>query len=253
MKYFDRIDRRLKGKMSDAEAKVFDKELLENEELATAFEIQQLEENMLDFAVEEDILARVRKIGKEEAFHFQEEKEPKVVKMVNWRKSLSLAAGMALLVTASYFIFQGINSEDSSRILAQEYYAEYPPNLSGNKAIGDKQNALEANKLLLLSVNEEDIKTAISFFESQKSTSSIAAFYLGHGYWVTKDYKKSLLNFEYFSENSSQNPRFVPQAEFYKSLALLAMNNVDEAKQFINEKKVDHPFQKQWEELLEQL
>lgn len=252
MKHFERIERRLSGKMSSEEAEAFDQEMAENEELARNFEQQRLEEGLLDLSIEEDLLAKIKTIREEQSSGEEEGHRAKVVGIRSWRRILSIAAGLAVLV-AAYFIFQNDDATVSPLALAQETYRNAPPNFSGAKAIGNDQQAEERNRQLLLSSSKEKVKSAIAYFESQKDTSAEAAYYLGHGYWNTGEYRKALLNFEYFLKNTDENNRLISNAEFYKSLALLAAGRVGDARSFIAKKIGGHPFQKQWEALLDRI
>ena len=250
MKYFDKINRKLKGEMSASEAAEFDQELQENEELAKAYELQQMEEDLLSLAVEEDLLAEIKAIRNEQSA--SSTKETKVVQMRSWRRVLSIAAGLAFLL-AAYFMWNNGGEDPSYMAIAQEGYRTNPPNLSGTKAVGDDPQAFETNKQLLLSSSQQDLGAAITFFETEKADSPEAAYYLGHGYGRRGDYEKSLLNFDYFLEQAGKDDRLRPAAEYYKALTLLALGESNEVKTWIQGKKGEHPFQKPFEVLLKKI
>lgn len=253
MKYFDKIERRLKGEMSESEEKAFDQELQENKELAEEYELQKIEEDILDFAVEEDLLARIRQIKKEKADVPTVPKKTIAVKKYRWRRSLTAIAASLVILIAAYYAVEYNNNSGTPKDIALTAYRQMPPNLSLTKAIDNNTEAWETNKQFLLSKENEKVISATSFFENEKKRTPEAAYYLGHGYWNLEDYDKALMNFEYFLDNSVNDDRLVPLAEYYKSLALLASNREDDAREFILAKKIGHPFEKPWNELLKNL
>jgi tetratricopeptide (TPR) repeat protein len=172
--------------------------------------------------------------------------------MRNWRRVLSIAAGLAFLV-AAYFMWENGNRAPDYVAIAQEGYREYPPNLSGTKAVGDEPQAFETNKQWLMSNNQNELDAAIAYFEKEKTTSPEAAYYLGHGYWQKGDYEKSLLNFDEFLSQSDRSHPLFAAAEYYKALPLVMLGEIEEAKAYINAKKEGHPFQKPFEKLLEKM
>lgn len=252
MKYFDKIERYLNGEMTSEEAESFNKEVLKNEELAKELEMQRMEESILNFAVEEQLLEQIEAIKKEKKSSEKIKSRTIGLGKTKLKKALAIAAGISFIAIV-YFLLQESIFTPSFTALAQEIYKEYPPNLSGTKTIDNESKDFTLSKLLLMSDSTQDLETATTYFDLQKSSRIEAYYFAGHGYWKLKEYHKSLENFEYFLRNSEADHQFSPHAEFYKSIVLVALERIDEARQFIHEKKIGHPLEKQFDALLNRI
>ena len=251
MKYFDLITQKLNNELSARQLADFEEQLKINPELAEEYELQKFEESILDIAVEEDVWKEIKKhpVGQE-----QPEKErliptAKVVKIRQFKRILSIAAGFAFLITA-FFVVKNMTTSTPQEI-AQSFYQKYPPNFSGTKSIGEEAESFQQNKSLLQSNQLANIQTAIDYFEIEKENTVDAWYYLAHGYLKKGDYLNASMSFDDFLAKAKTDSRLIPQAEYYRILSLIAQDRA--IKDEVNAIKNGHLFEKQFEELLEEI
>ena len=247
MKYFEEIAKRLNGQMTKAEEEAFDRKLKMDKELAKAYELQVTEEDVLDFAIREDILTEVKTIGRAQSLQ-----RGKTIRLTNWRNIATIAAGLALLV-AAFFVFRNNDISQPPLAIAQEYFNKYPPNLSSTKSADENLQEMEQNKLRIVSPNPAELGQAIDYFETHVGTNVESFYYLGHAYWQAENHHKAQSNFQDFLNRADNNNQLRPLAEFYQSLTVLANGDTEKAKRYILENKQGHAFQVPWEALLEAL
>jgi len=251
MKYFERIQQRLDGKMSEEEAAAFDQELEKNAELAEEYELQQLEDDLLEFALEEKIRAEVQTARRA---YEQQNAEGMVVadapaqgsgkvRRLNWRAGLSIAAGLTVLVIA-YFLFWPQNVEPAYAEAAQSAYQNNPPNLSDVKRAADTPGEDDRMRNQLTAEQPGLVREAMAFFEAQADTESAGYYYLGHGHWRLGEYQAAARSFERFlqAEEVDQASELYLNAQFYYALCLLAQGQMEQAEQFVASLDTDHVF-----------
>ena len=252
MKYFERIQRRLDGKMTEEEAAAFDRERKENKALAEEYELQQLEDDLLDFALEEEIRAEVQTARR--AYEQQNTKGPAVsdkpasksgkTRSLNWKAGLSIAAGLALLAVA-YFLLLPRSDDPSPIKVAQAVYQENPPNLSGGKRTADPQQDDDKRMYKQLTAGQpEQVREAVAYFDAQASTDPAAYYYLGHGYWQLGKYEQAARSFERLLEaaETDRGSELYLNTQFYYALSLLAQGQTEQAGQFVASLDTDNVF-----------
>ena len=250
MKHFENIKKKLSGEMNKQEADRFNYELSTNPTLAKEYKQQQMEERILKQAARQQILSNVKK-NAVSAMLAEADKPSAVVRKLNpWRRVLSIAAGLGLLIVAA-FVLQNMLTDTPEQI-GQNFYQKYGPNFSNTKAIkDDTSNSFQKHIELLKFDDPQKIQIAIDYFEGEKEKSVDAWYYLGHGYFKIGGYSKASVCFDSFIQKSSADNRLKSSAEFYKAINLVAWGNVGLAKVYIEEMKGGHRFERQLGELME--
>lgn len=263
MKYFERIQRRLDGKMTEEEAAAFDRELKENAELAEEYELQQLEDALLDLALEEEIRAEGQTARRT---YEQQNSEGRAVaeepasgsgkaRSLNWKAGWAIAAGLALLAVA-YFLFLPQSDSPSPTEVAQAVYQKNTPNLSGGKRTADEPQQDDGRMYDQLTAEQPgQVREAIAYFDAQASTEPTANYYLGHGYWQLGEYEQAARSFERLleSEGADRASEIYIDAQFYYALSLIAQGQTEQAEQFVASLNTDNVFKPILEEALKKV
>ena len=221
MDYFENIDNYINDSLSEEMKQSFVKELATNPDLQLAVEQHAGTQEVLDYLLEEDIQTSINKV-KSEIKH-----KPENLHIATKRKSLftplRIAASLLLLVSASWFIFNQDNTSDQIDVM--DYY-EMPVNKSP-RGITNKTDLELAHEAF----DKRDFKDAVVRFIKlkEKENSKYEAFeYLGHIYFLQKQYEKAIKYFK-FSINNSLSIEKSNGLYYNIALAELALNNKIEA------------------------
>lgn len=231
MKYFERIDKYLKNQMSDTERQAFEAELVRNEELASEYEIQQVEEQLLDVYARDQIQKQLQQIKEKKAAP-----SPTSAKRRVLITSLSIAAGLLLLLTLGRdWLLPSPAAKRSQMVLA--LYEEYPPTFGPLTRNGTEETASDSSKLMtqILSdpaTSSEQLAQAIAYFQGQVSENPIANYYLGHGLFKAARYQEAVRAFRALQDTSSP---YQADAAFFECLALVQADSIEAANQRIDE------------------
>ena len=243
MKNFKKIDSYLKGKLPDEEVATFEHEISKNKELSEEVALQKLEEEALDYLVEKRLSARINKIKE----GLKEEEEEKVIpqkkQLFPWSRFLAIAASIAIVIIA-FLYFNTISSPQS---FALKEYQEVPFEIS--KTRKDPTHSKITTPLFLAHEKklQSNIPTAIKnaaiYFEhipKKDSTFLFAQYYLGHAYFKLKQFKKSILYFEYSYDKSKPNSQLRDMSQYYLLLSYLATGDLPQAQSIFGDLKINN-------------
>lgn len=206
----DRLMRYIEDEMTASEKAAFESDLEKDEELNQLYKDWNGLEETTDWLAYEGLKDQMKSIAKEEI---------KVVSL--WRKPLTVAASILLLIVASLLIYAQVNYSDKA--VAQAYY-EVPnfTNFRNTEVNTDAARVAFLNK---------DYLTVFSILESQTSLSGFNQYLLAHAYFNNGDYGKSQALF--MSLTQSQDERYVENAQWYAALSYLKDGKEKEGKQLL--------------------
>lgn len=231
MKHFERIDKYLKNQMSATERQAFEADLVNNKELASEYEIQQVEEQLLDVFARDHIQKQLQQI-----------KEKKVAPSPTYARrrvlitSLSIAAGLLLLFTFGRDWLFPNTAVDQSQIVLSLYEA-YPPTFGTLTRDGSTEADMDSSRLMTSILMESEplpaqLDQAIDYFQGQVAANPIALYYLGHGLFKATQYQAAVQAFRTLQSTSSP---YQTDAAFFECLALVQTGATEEAHQRIDE------------------
>ncbi|MCB0687524.1 MAG: hypothetical protein KDC53_13405 [Saprospiraceae bacterium] len=237
----DRMDSYLEGNMSDTETKAFEMELDSNPELASA--LAKHRETILTIqsvGLQKD-LAKVMERNRE-----REKQKSKTIS-IN-RNLIAIAASVVLLLGAFFFLRPAATTPGLA--LYEELYQKDPglPTLMGAT---DNPIFMDA----MVSYKEGDYKKALESLDVLKIANpqnDTLAFYQGLCHLELDQPQKSIQAFE---QIDPAKPVWGVKAEWYRALALLKNNQLDQAKVILQKiaNAKDHRYQREATQALEKL
>ena len=243
----ERIERYLGNKLSEEERKTFEQDLETDEELATELAL----EKSLVYVLNEQDVNQLRAQMQSSLKEHQKKKSNFVLfKQRNW----IVAAAILVLIIGSLVILKNI--EPSSEKLFHAYF-EVPkaedfmdPALFEDRSVGINTEDALFQEVARHYQNKKYLE-ALNVLESIIPTSENQAFYkyqLGIIYLVNNKEKEAIKALE---AGQSWN---INGAIWYQSLAYLALNQKEKAKQNLTKlMEINNPWQKQSQELYKQL
>lgn len=250
----ERIERYLLGEMEGQELQEFSRSLSEDQGLATEVELQRV----IMEAVREEDTFRFQQTLKE----IQAEKDEKGTgrRRLPVRRHLSVAASIAILLLAAYFIYGSLNAPPSPQELFAQYFeipdaedilppepssrgedstmADNPPGDGWSRAkdlFRDKQYAAALNQLRGVSPPEGPANA--EFY-----------FQLGILFLINGQPEQALQSWEQLEPDHSY------ALKWYRAMALLQLERRPEAKGVLRElAQIENPWQEQAAELLGEL
>jgi hypothetical protein len=170
---FDHIEDYVNGSLSEKLRHSFEEELSKNHDLQLAVDHHGKTQEVLEYLLEEDIQNTIENVKSDLAT------EPKTIQPDNktrsWFSPIRIAASLLILVVASWFIYNQVNTEPQIDVFA---YYEIPVNKS-TRGIGDKTDLELAHEAF----DRRDFKEAKKLFESillTKESKLEVTEYLGH-------------------------------------------------------------------------
>lgn len=171
------IEKYLNGELTGSALEQFESRLQQEEDLAKRLKFHQDLESTLKDPKAIDIQRQLDDLG---AAFFQtpdpvvKTETGKIVSMFN--KRLSVAAGILILLTASYFIYQNVFSTSSSAELYAQYFETYP--LDNERAGDEAQTDLEKAVADYLGGDYQQASTAFRTLLQQDPQNQILQFNL---------------------------------------------------------------------------
>ncbi len=243
MKNFDKIERYLNGKMLGEEKNIFESEINRNPDLAAEVKLQKIEEEAIGLSLEDDLLAAVRQIAKEEETSINPViKKKKSLLRIRW---IQMAAAASVLLLAGYFTFQSVNSKFDYKEYAMEHLDKHRPNLSGTMSSGNLDKEAQQERIYdnaISTGNHSEMKAAISFFKNKNDLKSI--YKLGHAQLLNKEFEASIQSFGHYIANASPTDKYYQATEFYLALARLGSGDAMGARALLMDvrTKGGHPY-----------
>ena len=219
MKYFDEIERYLRGSMSEEEKELFDLKMSENQELREEFRKQKFEGEVLDFAVLNSLKEEVRLLREEKTAESSKTKGSP-----EFFLPIAIAASIVLLLG----IFIARNRYAPER-LAEAYY-QFDVSSQNSRDIKEKRLTPVSDGLELLTQGAYD--QAQNYFQELQKVDSVnieASYYLGHVYFQSRKYPEALVSFEEVASIEQNIGPIADDAKYYALLAKLKLGEKDEA------------------------
>lgn len=222
MNNFNKIEDYLDEKMSEAEVRLFEIQITQDEDLAKEVAMQRFERDVIQLASEDDLRDRIKNIQKASPERVTTTPSLKVASRKRWLLPFSIAASVLLLVG---FFFQ--KNQYSNVNLVNSYYSY---------DIGALRNTANSSSVFSLGTTEYDkgnYTAAIQAFESLTSdpTHAIKANYLiGHSYFQLQNHQKASDYFKIVFSDKEKAAIYYQDAQWYWLLSELAQGN--EGKEF---------------------
>lgn len=222
------IEKYLKGTLTPEELKNFDQRIKDDADFAEKIEDYKDIIDGIQLASHHEFKAEVA--SWEEEIKAEEGKGKQLV-FTPWKKYLSIAATLILLVTAGIYFLMPPKAVDSQHL----FYAYFTPYEDIITVRGDESDVFQEKlQQAMVHYNNQNYQGAITLFRSyleSKPEDDAARLYLGICFLTEKEFKKSI---DSFDPIISTEGRFKDQAEWYSALAYLASQDLDRAKQSLS-------------------
>jgi tetratricopeptide (TPR) repeat protein len=210
-------ERYVVGYLSPDEKEWFEKELLLNSELNKEVELLK----GISIAIKDQDLLEFRDMVQEEAAEYKLSRKGRQLRTIFIRASA--AAASIILIAATFFVLsiQGHRAASSIKVFS-EYYNPYQSGLVFRSASGE-DNLYDQAIRLYSALQYKSASLAFDSILFRDPDNNGALFFSGLACMELKDYKKASSQFEKIIDNS--NSLYVQQAEWYRGLSLLAVND----------------------------
>ncbi len=201
----DKFERYANNKMDTEEKHQFEDTLNKDESLRSEYDLFQSTRLIIETA---EFGSQVREVINEKR------KQPKA--KARWIIPFSIAASIAILVTAYFLLFQ---KETAPGKLYVAYYEPFP-NIMSYRASD------QSNEEAMIFYDQMQFEQAVSSFESVKNPSDTLRFYWAISLLGNFQGNKALKTFEGISEESIFNQ----QISWYRGLSFLQIEEIDSAR-----------------------
>lgn len=205
-KYFE-------GSLSLDEKVLFDQLLVEDANFKAKYEFEKDVQVVIKNTERNKLKYKLQAFEKERPVN-------KLKKNIFW-KPLKIAASIALIIGASWFILNTFIGEDSEKLYASNY--EKYPNTVYTITRGDiNDNSLE--RKAFLAYEGEQYGLAITYFKELKDAIGLdyVDFYLAQSYLANNNVKKAI---EAFEKIGAINSDYRVEALWYKALAYIKLED----------------------------
>ncbi len=241
MENFDRIQNYLLGNMSPAERLSFEKEVVQNEQLAEELEVQRFELETLDQLEEDSLRAKAKELSTKKATASSKEANvhtmgTKKTKKPRW---FLLAAAASVLLLIGFFLYNNTSSSTAD-ILSYGYgngNIEFKRTKRGAPNTDEQfdQKVLD----ILINQNQSKAEEAIQYFSSISPTSPTtqdeAKINLAHSYILNKEFHKAIDILNIIETSTNIDDRKKEEVLFTKALANIGAENETEATSILNQ------------------
>lgn len=247
-KEFDLIESYLQESLSKTDRLAFEKRLAEDPDFAEEFSLHKQGRQLIQLSGREALMQRL-----DSRFESAKQQEGKVIPLYQ-RRSLQVAAAVLLIIVAGFWVMNNLNSSSPEQLFAN--YMENPKTSEVRDVFVPEQQSAW-NKAISAFEGEDFaqatpiLETLLEDLEFVKQSGGQASLYLGISYLNLGEPSKAI---EAFSGASSSSIYF-DQIQWYRALAHLKANQLEEAKTALQQ-IVDTPShykQTQAKELLEKI
>lgn len=223
MNGFDQIEDYLSDKLAPEEQDAFLRKMTEDPELAKEVALQRFERSTIHLMVEDQLKNRIQNI--QQALQAEKAESPKTApkRIKLWRTISAVAASIALLLIAGYYIS---DAQYSNQAIVEANY-EFSSLALRNTSSGSISELTKATKAMASSDYEGAIKILTPLLNVD-STAIQSRYLLGHAHLQLKDYAAASAAFKTTFESGAQAGPYQPQAQWYFLLAKLGLNEQDE-------------------------
>lgn len=206
------------GRLSGAESEAFEREITLNKELNKEYQDYLATQEAIDLLQYQHLRGTIASF----------QRKPNKLFIVN-SKVWALAAGVVLVIGASFFIFSAQKYSDG--YLVGQYYVS--PNFSENRSSNqkNKDELIEAQQAF----NQINYSAAISILEDKKNSTAdenSRLFIIGNAYLKNGSPEKAIVEFENLLKQA--DPRYVEQVEWSLALSYLENGDVDKCDALLN-------------------
>jgi tetratricopeptide (TPR) repeat protein len=218
MDSYELAERYVLGYLSPEEKEYFENEMLQNPDLKKEVDLL----NGISVAIQDEDLLEFRTMVHEEAVEYKVSRRGLKVRRVYIRASA--AAASIILVAATIFVLslQSHRPASSAKVYSQ-YYSPYHSGLVSRSGSGNED---ELYSRAVHQYSSMQYKSATELFDSillKDPGNNGALFFSGLAYMELKEFPKASQRFESIILNA--NSLYLQQAEWYRGLTLLVMND----------------------------
>ena len=265
MEFLDLFKAYESGEMNRSQRISFENRLNEDPVFKEEFQLFQIQNLMVDAAIERDLNQQVSELWEENKGFLDEQLfdktvEKKVVSFWRNKKIIQIAAAVFLLIGIGFFLNKNQTPDIILHSSKVDLIAkEIDPNLyvfTGTKSAISENEAFIKNKKLLSSSVLSDVESSIKWFENESIHNYRLKYYKAQGLFKTKKYDASAQFFKEFLGIAPQSDVLFPKAEVFEILALFAGGNTKEVSKKINlliTNNSKHPFENILLDIKEQL
>lgn len=216
----EKINRYLFNTMPEAEKKIFESEINQNENLAKEVEVQK---EMIDLI---GLIDTKNKIDTVQYVENPQEK-PEVKKRIF--PVYFLAAASLLLLIGSLFILNNTNNNPYKNIANQHYHTYLISDDRSTKEV----NALDTRDKAVRSYQQANYKDAIPHLKQIMDIEPVYQIMLGISYYETNAYTLAMQHFKVLIDD--KDLLYLNEARWYAALSQLQMNEPDLATQNLSD------------------
>ncbi len=229
MENFDRIQDYLLGTMGEQERLLFEKDLAENEELATQLELQRFEMETIDQLEEDALRAKAKTLkarsdlsGTAEPEATLRQLKPVRSKTARWGM---LAAAASVLLLIGFFFFQSPSRSPADAIALGYRQAQVDYTLASRS--GEEPATAFDSRFIKVLQDRDQSKAGeavryFSIFPTPDPEVNIQAqFNLAHAHLLNEEPLKTIEILDYLYRSEEVNNRTKEELTYFKALALL--------------------------------
>lgn len=223
---FNKIERYLNDKMTEAEKTGFKNQMAEDAELKKEVLIQELENDVIRESAQAKLKAKLAAMHQEH-LQSQPEKKTKTRSLIPMR--ILAAAASLLILIGAFFFFTQKPAKRTGEMIALSAYSEESLS-SGVRSIPGSDTTQTVNLTdFLEGVNIGDIEKAnIAIANLRKYKEPEVKYLIAHAYFLKKDFPKAAENFKKLAE-SDMEASLKEKADYFLLLAYIAQENREAA------------------------
>lgn len=230
-KTYQKIEDYLQGKLSESDIILFEKELEENKDLRVEFNLHKsIHEDMSS-----DVMSLKQKLDEIKVLDSDNSKRsnPRILSFIIRYGSIA-----AVLILAVVFLPNILKSDLSPDVIYNNNYEVYA------MALNQRSNtSIENNNVLNRAIQnylDKDYSQASENFKIvyAMEADDLYLLYAGNSFQAEGDYNSAIEIFDGIIENG--NPQIIQQAQWYKALCLIKLNDTKSASKFLESLGEDH-------------
>ena len=225
MNNHDKIEKYLKGQLSEDERAAFEKELSNNEALKKELNIQRFEEDLLDWALEDKLQEKIQSFENSKNSNSKGNSSGKILLWI-----IGILSFLALIYGAYNWLKPASSHETLKQYALTSYEKNpYEPIAPRTGDASEIQNNLESYEVIILEIRLNELNDVLNLADSAHlnvPNNLKVQNLLGHAYFLSGDYIQAISQFRLILESLPVDKKKEREdAEFYLALSLLAYGN----------------------------
>ena len=231
-KLYEIIEAYLNGDLNGKELSEFEARIKSDQKLADQIAIFK----DVDYAIKDKPLVDFQKLVVDEGKSFlqEEDKTQTVVRKINWRRTLLIAASIVVFASALFVWKNQLNNPLTNEDLFAQHFESYEL----NESLRGTTNNVKDFDLAIQSYQNKDFNAAVETFKNLSNSSSadmVTKFCLANAYLNQSPKNFAAAKVEFEKVILEGNSIYVPNAKWYLALILLEQDKRSEAIKLLQE------------------